>query len=1548
MADGKFDLPDVILPSNSKPSDQSWTSKVETSGENGEEKVLGGLLDESKDLLVSDSSIPLSPQWLYAKPTESKMELRPSSSLGNSTESNQKDGWRLEGLEDKKDRRRVNTDGESSRRWREEERETSLLGGRRDRRKVERRDNTSMRETADNRVLPNSERWNDGRNSTHETRRDSKWSSRWGPEDKDKEPRNEKRTDVEKEDTHSESQTTVGSNRSTAERDSDSRDKWRPRHRMEVHPSGSATYRAAPGFGLERGKVEGSNLGFARGRGRPNVNGRSSCIGPTNATCSDRTESVPGKPRYSAGRFCYPRGKLLDLYRQNQHDPSFVTMPNEMEDSPPITEVGLVEPLAFVAPDAAEEATLSNIWKGKMTSSGVVYNSYKNGRSTENMTGVGDLESVDGAVDILPSTLVEETNDAIQEVANGDSTLTDGGWNFVLLWIYIFLTTPSFLSLIIFGWYFISERIGIGSDVDIGGAYHNMFQHNVNTNSQKLDSSFTSHSCVDNIGSVDSDVSSMLPNNQGSHCILPFTEDNKNGDTTIVANGLDKDVSPEDLCLCYLDPQGMTQGPYLGVDIISWFEQGFFGTDLPVRLADAPEGTPFQDLGEVMPHLKAWDGQGYNINQNLEPEDSGAFGVTLGTKLPSAPASGIADSSIGNEPSSSLAEFNSLPDELVQLRISEAENPQLPHLQGQSFHGFDGRDEEILFPGRPMNTGYPTAKSSVNPHDSLASSGSHIPPVPEFTEPGLRNQTETKLHPFGLLWSELEGAQTNYAQSSGMSSSMGRTASFGGVTDPALAADSWSDVYGKKQLSDPNPYQDMMTAHNLSRMEHEPSHLDLADQLMSQQLQQQKLQQRNVLSNFAQLNDSVLEHLPNQSLIHPQQLANLSAPELDHIMKTFQLQQHQHQHRQLQLQQQQQQQHQMQQQQFHHKQKLLQEQQQSHARQLILEQLLHSQMHEAGFGQPHLDPVRANNVLDQVFLEQHLLNQLQQQSHHTPRHVDPSLEQLLQAKFGQTSQQEHQRYLYDALSRAQHEQRQSLEQQMLQQELLQARQMSMGLRQRTSMEEEMHVNSVWPSDESNQFFRAHAGSHRAHSSGFSPLDAYQRQQRSTHEEQVSHLERNLSVQERLQQGIFEPGSLSFERSMSYPQGASGMNLDVVNAMAHAHGLDMHESSARMKSSNQVGPFPSGVHGVGPQHPLVANQFQVPHMDGIENRWSEKNEQLENDFVDSRFQQLYITERQKMESEAKMTSDDSTLWMSNDEKSKRLLMELLNQKSGNYISESSDVGNETSFEKKVLGNQYARSNSSELSLTSPPDGEAKLNNSFGVGIYGSSRCEPAQEESTDSGVSSLHKQQLELRGLKSEGMMKGREFETPQSMVEQAGFEALDHERSMDVLSRHSSLGVTGGSGGIYDNKFGPYNSFLDDVAKDKAFSIKGQESILLRRPPSSRTPSSQDGVCQDTTSNSINQVSDLPASSKRDMRFRRSSSGSDADVSEASFMDMLKSTAKKAAPPDVHSTSESSDGTQGRSGKRKGKKGRQIDPALLGFKVTSNRIMMGEIQRADD
>ncbi|KAJ1293375.1 hypothetical protein BS78_01G063200 [Paspalum vaginatum] len=64
-------------------------------------------------------------------------------------------------------------------------------------------------------------------------------------------------------------------------------------------------------------------------------------------------------------------------------------------------------------------------------------------------------------------------------------------------------------------------------------------------------------------------------------------------------------ISPENLSLYYKDPKGQTQGPFPGSDIIGWFEAGFFGIDLLVRVASAPCDSPFLLLGDVMPHLRA-------------------------------------------------------------------------------------------------------------------------------------------------------------------------------------------------------------------------------------------------------------------------------------------------------------------------------------------------------------------------------------------------------------------------------------------------------------------------------------------------------------------------------------------------------------------------------------------------------------------------------------------------------------------------------------------------------------------------------------------------------------------------------------------------------------------------------------------------------------------------------------------------------------------------------------------------------------------------------
>lgn len=83
-------------------------------------------------------------------------------------------------------------------------------------------------------------------------------------------------------------------------------------------------------------------------------------------------------------------------------------------------------------------------------------------------------------------------------------------------------------------------------------------------------------------------------------------------------------TSPEDLVLYYKDPRGEIQGPFVGSDIIGWFEAGYFGIDLLVRLANAPHDTPFVMLGDIMPHLhaKARPPPGFGASKQSEVTDA--------------------------------------------------------------------------------------------------------------------------------------------------------------------------------------------------------------------------------------------------------------------------------------------------------------------------------------------------------------------------------------------------------------------------------------------------------------------------------------------------------------------------------------------------------------------------------------------------------------------------------------------------------------------------------------------------------------------------------------------------------------------------------------------------------------------------------------------------------------------------------------------------------------------------------------------------------------
>jgi len=141
-------------------------------------------------------------------------------------------------------------------------------------------------------------------------------------------------------------------------RDGESRDKWRPRHRIESNSGAPSPYRAAPGFGLDKGKADGSgsHMGFTVGRGRSSgAPIMKPPLGSTGAILQvNKNESIPGKPCLLGGAFRYPRAKLLDIYRFQKLDSSFIK-PETMEDVCSLTLAEHVEPLAFVAPDPEEE-----------------------------------------------------------------------------------------------------------------------------------------------------------------------------------------------------------------------------------------------------------------------------------------------------------------------------------------------------------------------------------------------------------------------------------------------------------------------------------------------------------------------------------------------------------------------------------------------------------------------------------------------------------------------------------------------------------------------------------------------------------------------------------------------------------------------------------------------------------------------------------------------------------------------------------------------------------------------------------------------------------------------------------------------------------------------------------------------------------------------------------------------------------------------------------------------------------------------------------------
>ncbi|CAL8142925.1 unnamed protein product [Prunus armeniaca] len=1479
---------------------------------------------------------------------------------GNSTDPNSRDTWRLDASQDKKDWRRNAPDLDITRRWREEERETGLLG-RRDRKKEDRRVGvtstrdtsttdgraedrhvgaTSTKDVTENKVL-SSDRW-------HESRRDNKWSSRWGPEDKDKESRIEKKTDVEKEDIHVDKQSLSNSNRAASERDSDSRDKWRPRHRMEVQSGGAAPYRAAPGFGMARGQVE--KVGFTAGRGRSNTNGTLQIGRP-----------VLGKASPFLNMYCYPRGKLLDIYRKQKIDLTFDSMPDGMELVSPIAQVGFTEPLAFLAPDADEEACLRDILMGSITSSGVLYNSPKD----KNVLN----DDSKGTSNVTLSK--EEGNFAANSEQNVQST------GEVILNNSFQVTGPEVSPI-------------------CGSQAHILKESVATEGEQKV---LTVKALAD--GGIDgpsNDVTELRNSGyqkQTSSSDRHYVKSNE-------AHVSDRIVSPEDLSLCYLDPQGNMQGPFLGIDIIAWFEQGFFGIDLPVRLFDAPDGSPYQELGDVMPHLKTESGYVSNssLHAKLEPLD-----VIKGSLEERISAPNYGGPNILNSQQWTPSVLEATSSGSVQSRMpNHSYQSELQYLDNQSIQNFVAEDEEIVFPGRPKSSSDCLLRSSADIHGSISNSPSLPSLSNEVSETNLPSQQNDKLHPFGLLMSELRGsshlrsAQSSHA-SLGMDDQVQLRDSFfeGGATivsqnplgpmiDQPSFVDTQSDNYIRNNT---NVSLDSINAHHLSRMGKEISGFGLAEHIMPQKLLKERLQQLNHPSllpaahgagtgvdqfpgfGFSDSNNLNIQpfHHPVADIEHLLELQRQQQRQLELRQQHHQLELQQHQHqlelqqrqRQLELQQHQRQlefqQHQRQlelqqrlrqlelqqqhhlKQQLHHHQMKLQQQQQSQTQHLLLEQFLHQQMSDSGYGQWKIDATNGN-PLDQLSLRKQFPNDLHP-SHSSIQ--DPLLEQIIQANIGRPGQTD----FLDLVSQAKQGNMHPSELQLrFQQQELQAQQLSVALREQLQMEGERRLGGPWFADEASHVTRDPAGHHQAQMVAFSSSENYQQQQRfPTHEQQLSHLNWNHASRER-----------------------HGMNFDIQNACGQ--GLDLQD------------------------------QYRL----GLERLPCGNSGQLENSCIEAHQPHLHLdAEQKRRDSEATMAFAESNMWANGDtEHSKQILMDL-HQKLGHQSTELSEVDYQ-----HQLSSSRSRGESVHLPfslLRDQPVGmntEGPQNSNYsvlfqdhlgGVGMNEQSSNLATSERvpfrsnsrafmedqlflsgprevshtshvdtsfmcksSVSDGVSELEGNNWKKQGVK--GMLNRSVSGYEVNLTDQEETAIDCGELRSNAHSRHSSLSSAGGGcGNFYSSETGLDKQIGEEVSNGRLPSAitKGSDNALHRR----RVLSSQDVLSEAALSLPVKQrnpaatlVSDTQTSSKNDAQFRRTSSCSDASVSETSFIDMLKKPVivEADAANRAASALESSDGGSqvGRSGKKKGKKGRQIDPALLGFKVSSNRILMGEIHRLDD
>ncbi|RDX71157.1 mpd2, partial [Mucuna pruriens] len=557
-----------------------------------------------------DNPIPLSPQWLLPKPGESKPAI---GTVENHVISTPPNGNRSETVKTSGNGEDVNDghkrkdafrpsmlDSESGRRdrWRNEERDTKSSihkdcwrNGDKDlsdARRIDRwTENPSTRHFGEAR-RGTSDRWGDSgnRETNFEQRRESKWNTRWGPDDKEPEGLREKWSDPGKDgDLHVDKGLSNISNLVKDEKEGDHYRPWRsnsqnrgrvePTHHQNVTPNKQVS---AFSYGWGRGEDMPPVISFGRAR----LGSGGSSINSTHMHSQypglslDKVESEHGEAR----PFRYSRTNLVDVYRvtdmlTNRKLVEFVQVPSITQDEP-------LEPLALCAPNSEELSVLKDIDKGEIISSGAPQVPKDGRNSTEFMHS--------RRVKLVNAPIQDTAEDggsyrmADEVPSNRESTFEES--NFVhsgATWRGMPLGEHAGTPM--------HDSRDVSSDIKSRNS-------DMSWSHQTKDTHALRERNLDYL-SESRDVAKWQPSGDPIKRQLSGILDSEFESRRV------QQTSPEELLLFYKDPQGRVQGPFKGIDIISWFEAGYFGIDLPVRLENAASDSPWLQLGDAMPHLRA-------------------------------------------------------------------------------------------------------------------------------------------------------------------------------------------------------------------------------------------------------------------------------------------------------------------------------------------------------------------------------------------------------------------------------------------------------------------------------------------------------------------------------------------------------------------------------------------------------------------------------------------------------------------------------------------------------------------------------------------------------------------------------------------------------------------------------------------------------------------------------------------------------------------------------------------------------------------------------